>query len=175
MPTHTIPRLRIPLLGILSLFTSTVAATALEEPTHPGKAETTMRCLICHGDAQTGQQRLAPPMVMVKRHYQNLNQAEFEKAVLAWVKKPDANKSKMPGAIRRFNLMPTFPIPEPEIKLIANYIYKTDFTFPRNCGQGNGQGDKGSKGKKATQECDQDNCANGKGRPKKGEASPPCQ
>ncbi|NWK54276.1 hypothetical protein HW115_01540 [Verrucomicrobiaceae bacterium N1E253] len=72
-------------------------------------------------------------MAMIKIRYQSDDQATFVKSVSDWVKKPDPQKSKMPGAIRRFKLMPTFPIPEEEIKKIAEYIYKTDFTFPGNC------------------------------------------
>lgn len=148
----------------MGVFTSAlVAAEDVAPKPLPGQAETALRCLICHGDTQAGQARLAPPMVMVKRHYQSMNQAEFEKAVLAWVKKPDAKKSRMPGAIRRFNLMPTFPIPEPEIKLIANYIYQTEFEFPGQCGPGKGQTAKGAKGKKAAKGCDDANCGQGKG------------
>ncbi len=152
-------------------------STAMAEETkpQPGQAETEMRCLICHGDTQAGQQRLAPPMVMVKRHYQSLSQEEFEKAVLAWVAKPDAKKSKMPGAIRRFNLMPALPMPEAELKLIAQYIHKTDFAFPGNCGPGQG----GSKKSKAGQGCCDEGCGEkkcgtgqgcGKNKAKKGTA-----
>lgn len=177
-------------LAALSLTSAFFASIAVAEETSPklapkplpGQAETQARCLICHGDTQVGQARLAPPMVMVKRHYQSLSQAEFEKAVLAWVKKPDAKKSKMPGAIRRFNLMPTFVIPDAEIKLIAQYIHQTDFAFPSNCGSG-----KGAKGGQSAQGCDGENCGpdqgagkgKGKGQGKnkakgKGEIQEPC-
>jgi len=162
---------RFSLLGILtatSLWASDEVTDQAKHPAKPiaGKAEAEARCLICHGNTQTGQQRLAPPMVMVKRHYQSLSQAEFEKAVMAWVKKPEAKKSKMPGAIRRFNLMPTFVIPEAEVKRIANYIYKTDFAFPANCGHSSveasalakaGKTGETGKGKTGTG-CDDTNC-----------------
>jgi len=140
-------------------------ATAQAKP-QPGKAEAEARCLICHGSTQMGQQRLAPPMVMVKRHYQSLSQQEFEKVVMAWVKKPEAKKSKMPGAIRRFNLMPTFVIPESEVKLIANYIYKTDFAFPANCGHSSAKAATQAKGGKAGAGCDDANCGSGQGKNK---------
>ena len=176
-------------LAALSLTSVFFASTAVAEEASaelaqkplPGQAETQARCLICHGDTQAGQARLAPPMVMVKRHYQSLSQAEFEKAVLAWVKKPDAKKSKMPGAIRRFNLMPTFVIPDAEIKLIAQYIHQTDFAFPGNCGsaQGAGKGAKGAKAGKAGQGCEDENCGpdqgGGKNKAKgKGKTQEPC-
>lgn len=126
-----------PLLTILLPLSLTSGAFSSEGEAKntpvPGKTETATRCLICHGNAQKGQQRLAPPMAMVKRHYQSLNKQEFEQAVLAWVKSPDPKKSRMPGAIRRFKLMPAFPIPDEEMKKIARYIYQTDFTFPGNC------------------------------------------
>ena len=118
-----------------------------------------MRCLICHGDQQTGIKRLAPPMVMIKRHYQEMDQDDFEDAILDWVKKPDANKSKMPGAIRRFNLMPAFSVPDEELQLIAQYIYQTDFSFPGNCKPD----PKSSKKDKSDKKCDDGKCGTTQG------------
>lgn len=111
---------------------------------------TAARCLICHGNTNRGQGRLAPPFAMVKSHYQSLDQDAFIKTVSAWVKAPDKHKSKMPGAVRRFGLMPSLAYPEDEVTAIAKYIYKTDFPMPGRRGRGAGQGkDKGCNPGKA--------------------------
>ena len=94
--TRLIKTVRISFIGLLASSFAMADEDATAKPQinpQPGKAETEARCLICHGSTQMGQQRLAPPMVMVKRHYQALSQQEFEKVVMAWVKKPDAEKS----------------------------------------------------------------------------------
>lgn len=127
----------------------------------PAAELTTTRCLICHGDTQVGQKRLAPPFMMVKRHYQSLDKDEFIQAISSWVKEPSKNRTKMPGAINRFGLMPAFGYPEVEVQAIAEYIYETDFQMPGrgNCNttiQGKGRGSaktaktKGSNSKDCT-------------------------
>jgi len=143
--------------SIVSFF---IAPAVMAEEAHPepGQAEIAMRCLICHGDTQTGQQRLAPPMVMVKSRYMQPTEEEFVKVISAWVKKPDADKSKFPGAIHRFNVMPTFVIPEKEVALIAKYIYKTEFKFPGDCGTEHQHGVGGGGGNGAAAGCDESDC-----------------
>jgi hypothetical protein len=109
-----------------------------ETPTTPSPAELiATRCLICHGNPAAGAKRLAPPFRMVKMHYDDLDEAAFVKTVSAWVKQPDHAKSRMPGAIRNFGLMPALVLPEAEITAIATYLYRTDFPMP---GQGGGMG-----------------------------------
>ena len=158
---HLIHRLVICIMSITAVYAEEGKSIT---PPAPGHAETAMRCLICHGDTQKGQQRLAPPMVMVKMRYssQAKTQKAFVKVLSDWVKKPDAKKSHMPGAVRRFNLMPAFPIPEAEMKLIAEYIYQTDFNFPSGCGP-QATSAKDVNGKAAPQGCDETNCPPVKG------------
>ncbi len=140
----------LPIMGVIFAVGLVTVGTSVEpappkappEETAPlsAKALTESRCLICHGDTQTGQARLAPPFIMVKRHYQSLEKKEFLKTVTSWVNKPGAHKSKMPGAINRFGLMPTFGLPESEVKLIAEYVYNTDFPMPTGHARGGGNG-----------------------------------
>lgn len=100
---------------------------------------TSARCLVCHGNTHRGQGRLAPPFAMVKSHYQSLDEDAFIKTVSDWVKAPDKQKSRMPGAVRRFGLMPALAYPEDEVTAIAKYIYKTDFIMPGRRGRAAGQ------------------------------------
>jgi mono/diheme cytochrome c family protein len=141
-----------------------VITTGMAAAEAPSPAElTATRCLICHGDNQAGQQRLAPPFAMVKMHYQDLDEDAFIKAVSAWVKTPDKEKSKMPGAINRFGLMPALPYPDADVAAIAKYLYKTDFEMPGQGGKGMGRGQGGGCG----ENCKPEKCgttkAGGKG------------
>lgn len=123
------------------LLAATTILAAENEPTPEVQAAPTpaeliaTRCLICHGNPAEGTKRLAPPFRMVKMHYDNLDEDAFVKAVTAWVKQPDKAKSKMPGAIRNFGLMPPQPLPEEEIVAIARYLHQTDFAMPGRGGR----------------------------------------
>lgn len=118
-----------------------------------------MRCLICHGNPAAGGRRLAPPFGMVKMHYDGLDEAAFVKAVSAWVAQPDKAKSRMPGAVRRFGLMPAQVVSEADITAIAKYLHGTDFPMPGmdKSGMGRGPGAMhGGKtaGKETPESCD---------------------
>lgn len=126
-------------LSFLSALATTGIVSGEADPQSPAEMTAT-RCLICHGDNQAGQQRLAPPFAMVKMHYGDLDEEKFIKTVSAWVKEPDKNKSKMPGAINHFGLMPSLPYPGADVAIIAKYLFETDFKMP---GQGGGKMGKG--------------------------------
>ena len=98
------------------------------------------RCLVCHGNPAAGTRRLAPPFGMVKMHYDDLNEEAFVKTVSAWVEQPEKQKSRMPGAVRNFGLMPAQIVSEPEITAIARYLYRTDFAMPGGGCGGMGKG-----------------------------------
>ena len=125
--------------GISTAETNHQAATA-KSPS-PGDLTAT-RCLTCHGDLVAGKPRLAPPFAMVKMHYQSLDEAEFVKTVSAWIKEPEKHKSKMPGAINRFGLMPPPGCSDAEAAVIAKHIFHTNFPMPGRGGKGrkSGQG-----------------------------------
>lgn len=98
-----------------------------------GKQLITTNCYSCHStDAPLEGGRLAPPMEAVKSHY--LDEATTVEAFTAdlvrFVHKPSPAYSKMPGARKRFGLMPALPLPEEELQAIAAFIYYTDLEAP---------------------------------------------
>lgn len=102
-------------------------ATAQAETTHPGKKLMETHCYVCHSPERTGQQnRIAPPMAMVQKHYLNTNttKEEFIKDFMAFLEKPSEDLSKMPGAIRNFGLMPYQKFPQEALEQIADYLYE---------------------------------------------------
>jgi hypothetical protein len=76
--------------------------------------------------------RVAPPMEAIKKHYidDDISREQFTKDLVAFINNPSEDKSKMPGAIRRFNLMPKMNFSEDQIHKIATYIYYTELEKP---------------------------------------------
>lgn len=89
-------------------------------------------CIACHGGAERGPDRIAPPIFAVKGHYlpSYPDKASFVKAVAQWAIKPDPDKIMMPGAVRRFELMPPVEISLDDAKKIAEFIYDGQFERP---------------------------------------------
>lgn len=117
---------------------------------HPGKKLMENNCYVCHNPTTSEADRISPPMIAIKKHYisENTTKEEFVAELLDWVKQPTEEKSKMPGAIRRFNLMPYQDFPEESIRQIADYIYDYEIEqpewfedhFQKGLGKGMGRG-----------------------------------
>ncbi len=99
---------------------------------HSGKALMESNCYSCHNPSSEVENRIAPPMIAIKKHYisKNTTKEVFIQDILAWTKKPSVEKSKMPGAINRFGVMPYLPYPEKDIKAIADYMFTHDIDQP---------------------------------------------
>jgi len=90
------------------------------------------KCFICHmekPDPSKKNTMLAPPMLKVQEHYKPTysTKEEFVNAITKWVLHPEEKNTLMPGAIRKFNVMPKLPYKEENIKLIAETLYDIDF------------------------------------------------
>jgi len=89
-------------------------------------------CFVCHmekPDPSKRGQMIAPPMLRVQEHYKPSypDKDEFVKAIKAWVNNPTEDKVMMPGAVRKFNLMPKIAIADKDLQLIAETLYSIDF------------------------------------------------
>jgi len=110
--------------------------SALEEhikaKKHPGKELMETNCYICHSPSASHDNRIAPPMIAVKKHYINddTTKEEFIAAMQTWIKNPNEDDAKMFGAVRRFGVMPKTPYPQNTIKQIADYIFDFDIEQP---------------------------------------------
>jgi len=89
-------------------------------------------CFSCHSPKAEPNERVAPPMQAVKLHYKTdgIREKQFVEEFTAFVQKPSVEKSKMPGAVQRFNLMPKFSFTEEELNLAARYIFSADLERP---------------------------------------------
>lgn len=89
-------------------------------------------CLSCHSPSAARENRIAPPMQAVKLHYKTdgVREKQFVEEVVAFALNPSVEKSKMPGAVRQFKLMPKMNYSEEELTLVARYIYRTNLETP---------------------------------------------
>ncbi|WP_324720828.1 Tll0287-like domain-containing protein [Salinimicrobium sp. HB62] len=93
---------------------------------HPGKKLMETYCYTCHSpSAPMNEGRIGPPMAAVKAHYlmNNSTKEGFIDRVVSFVEEPSAERSEMPGAIKKFGLMPYQEFPEGTVEKIAEYLY----------------------------------------------------
>ena len=117
-------------------------------------------CYACHNPTANHDGRIAPPMIAVKKHYisDDTTKEQFITDIQNWIKTPSEEKSRMPGAIRKFGLMPYAPFPEETITQIADYMYDFNIDQPdwfedhfneergKRMGNGRGQGQRQGRG-----------------------------
>lgn len=91
-----------------------------------------VNCYACHSQDAPLNGRLAPPMAAVRSHYLDESSTfnGFKEELIRFVQKPSEAYSKMPGARKRFGLMPALALPEEELEAIAAYIFYTDVDAP---------------------------------------------
>ncbi|GEM_PF-1188128 len=113
---------------------SITTKTKGEKPTSANSPDTDYallksNCMSCHLEKMGPGQKIAPPMVRVQEHYKPLypKRADFITAVSDWVTNPDESKSNMPGAVRKFNLMPKLGIEKGTLTRIAGALFDAEF------------------------------------------------
>lgn len=89
-------------------------------------------CFSCHSPNASQENRVAPPMVAIKKHYINEHTSldDFTKDLIRFLNNPSEDISKMPQAVKKFNLMPKMGFSEEDITQIAAYIYHTKLEKP---------------------------------------------
>ncbi len=92
----------------------------------------TQKCSMCHFETMSPDKKssmLAPPLVRLQEHYKPSypTKEAFTKAVTAFLKNPTEDAVLMPGAARKFGLMPAIPATDEEYKLIAEALFDADF------------------------------------------------
>ena len=96
---------------------------------HPGKKLLEMHCYMCHGPNKNHENnRFAPPIMVIKKHYldTHTSKEEFIEGMQSWIENPNEANAKMPGAIRRFGIMPKINYKEEDIEQIADFLYTND-------------------------------------------------
>jgi hypothetical protein len=99
-------------------------------------------CFICHfpkPDPSKKGQMIAPPMLRIQEHYKPMfsNKNDFVTAIKTWVNNPTEDKVKMPGAVRKFKIMPKLAVADEDLQLIAETLYDIDFGSSPKMQKGN--------------------------------------
>jgi cytochrome c len=119
-------------LVLVATFFSHVALS--DSSVMEGEALYQTHCSACHGN--TGgmdmSKRVAPPIIAVRMHYIGVHpdKTEFIAAVAGWLEKQDESNTLMPGAIRKFKIMPPVPIARADAEKIAAFIYEGNIEKP---------------------------------------------
>ena len=125
-----------------------------KERTHPGKKLMEINCYVCHNSTAGHEDRVGPPMIAIKKHYleDGMTKQAFTEAIQNWINNPTEENSKMPGAVRRFGLMPKQAFPKETIQLISEHMFDNAIEEPewfeehfnsekgQRKGMGNGKG-----------------------------------
>ena len=115
-----------PVLGGMLMLVASGHSFA-EEIEHPGKKVFESACMVCH--AVEGRPTIAPPIFAVKSHVIAVHpeRDDFIQRVKDWVEAPNADDALMPGAIRKFGLMPAMPqLSDEDLQVVAEYLFDTD-------------------------------------------------
>jgi hypothetical protein len=106
---------------------------AASQQEHPGKKLMENYCYTCHSpSAPMIEGRIGPPMAAVKAHYllEHPQKEEFIQQMVSFVDDPSVEKSVMPGAVKRFGLMPYQQYPDGAVEKIAEYMYEYEIEEP---------------------------------------------
>lgn len=87
-------------------------------------------CSSCH--VAEGQGKIAPPMFGIVDHVKRAhpNREDFINYIVNWVPYPDASKALMPGAVKKFGVMPALPFPESDLRIVAEFLYDNGGKMP---------------------------------------------
>ncbi|MBI1808570.1 MAG: cytochrome c [Gemmatimonadetes bacterium] len=100
-----------------------VVAAAQQDRASDGKTTFETVCVVCH--SVTPPPKLAPPMMMVSRHYRFAfaTEREASDAMLRYVLAPDSLRSAMPShVIQRFGVMPKPPVNDAQARAAVRYV-----------------------------------------------------
>lgn len=121
-------------IRLLSAVLMLVAVPALlvgqDQTVSEGKQVFEATCIACH--SLTPPMKLAPPMVMIARHYREKYTSDSSGigAVTRFLLEPDSSRSALPAhAIERFGLMPKLPgITPTQARAVASYVWSLSDT-----------------------------------------------
>lgn len=99
---------------------------------HLGKKLMETNCNVCHSATASEENRIAPPMIAIKKRYlkDNPTKKEFINSFHKFIKNPTKENAKMVGAVKRFGVMPKQAFPEKTIQQIADYMFEFEIDQP---------------------------------------------
>lgn len=122
--------------------TSTVdEETTSEAPAESGESEAELsagfqlletNCFSCHSPDAGHEQRVAPPMMAIKKHYvkEGTSLEDFTKELTTFINDPRVENTRLKHAVEKFGVMPKMDFDQKQLEAIAAYIYQAEFEKP---------------------------------------------
>ncbi|MEE4202882.1 MAG: hypothetical protein V2I45_04585 [Halieaceae bacterium] len=135
-PNYTSVIRRAALIGSVALLGLTLSLTTKAAPDAErltaGFNALERLCFACHSPEPEPDQRIAPPISAIKKHYieRHADFQDFSVAFTGFVAHPTAERAILRGAIKRFGLMPQLSIDDASVADIAYYLYYTELKDP---------------------------------------------
>jgi cytochrome c553 len=97
-----------------------------------GFAIVDQNCIACHSADASMDNRVAPPLEAIKRHYitKKTTQTEFVNDMVDFLSNPQIVNSKMPNAVKKFGIMPTLSLPKEQYEAVAKYLFNAEVEKP---------------------------------------------
>ena len=109
-----------------------VALLLLAQPSVAQDAQTTFNALCASCHSTQGGSGIAPPAFGVVSHTKEVypEREAFVQRVVDWVANPSEDKALMPGAVRKFGVMPKLGYPESQVRAAAEYLFDAGLSAP---------------------------------------------
>lgn len=87
-------------------------------------------CIACH--ILEGEPQVGPPVFGVINHVKQAHPQKeaFVRHIVDWVASPDSASALMPGAVRRFGLMPKLGYADEDVRAIAEFWFEKKNDLP---------------------------------------------
>ncbi|MBO6522959.1 MAG: hypothetical protein JJ971_03970 [Balneolaceae bacterium] len=99
---------------------------------HDGKMIVESVCVTCHDPDASVQDRIAPPLEIIKRNYLSISETESEFIIRMtnFVVHPSPEEAMLHADVDEFGLMDPLGYSEQDIQSVAMYIYRTELEHP---------------------------------------------
>ncbi len=89
-------------------------------------------CFSCHSPNAALENAIAPTMSAMKENYvmDDVSRAQFTRDLISFLNNPSEENARIPGAVKRFGVMPKMSLSDAEIAKIATYIYYSELDQP---------------------------------------------
>jgi hypothetical protein len=125
IPVETVMK---PSIYVIAAFLIFIAMPLVAEE---GQALFEKYCIACH--QVQGPPKIAPPVFGVINHVRGVypEREAFVKRIVDWVENPDPDDVLMPGAVKRFGIMPKLGYPREDVQRIAEFLYDHRVSLPQ--------------------------------------------
>jgi mono/diheme cytochrome c family protein len=114
-----------------NLVTAFLIIVTMPSIAQEGQALFEKYCIACH--QIQGPPKIAPPVFGVINHVKGAypEREAFVRRIVEWVDNPSPNNTLMPGAVRRFGIMPKLNYPKEDVRKIAEFLYDYRVDLPQ--------------------------------------------